>query len=167
MLEGLVEPSLRALDAVMVAPDCPSSSWITTESEEAVLALLDFVAESYRTDPRRVIVTGYSMGGMGTWHLVSRHPGRFSAAIPMAGSPRDADIDAVARTPLYAIHSRIDEVVPLAPTREAVARLKASGARAELVVVEDVPHYDSVRFQAPLKKAVPWLRETWEEAGKR
>jgi outer membrane protein assembly factor BamB len=162
MLESLVEPALRALDAVMVAPDCPSSSWTTPESEEAVLALLDFVAESYRTDPRRSIVTGYSMGGMGTWHLVSRHPGRFSAAIPMAGSPRSADIDAAARTPLYAIHSSTDEVVPLTPTREAVARLKAYGARAELIVVE-VPHYESARLEPHLKRAVSWLRETWEE----
>ncbi len=162
MLESLVEPALRDLDAVVVAPDCPSSSWTTKESEDAVLALLDTVAEIYGTDRERVVVTGYSMGGMGTWQLVSRHPDRFSAAIPMAGSPRNADLDAVARTPLYAIHSRTDEVVPLTPTSDAVARLKKAGARAELVVV-DVPHYESVRFEPHLKKAIEWLREIWEE----
>lgn len=166
MLESLVEPALRDLDAVIVAPDCPSSSWTATASEDAVLALLDFVAESYRTDAERVVVTGYSMGGMGTWHLVRRHPDRFSAAIPMAGSPRDANIDAVARTPLYAIHSRTDEVVPLAPTSAAVARLKAAGARVELVIV-DVPHYESVRFEPYLKKAVGWLREVWGDPSNR
>jgi len=162
MLESLVEPALRDLDAVIVAPDCPSQSWTTKESEEAVLALLDFVAATYRTDPERVVVTGYSMGGMGTWHLVSRHPERFSAAIPMAGAPRDADLDAVARTPLYAIHSRIDEVVPLTPTRDAVARLRKAGARAELVLV-DIPHYHTARFEPYLEKAAEWLREIWGE----
>ncbi|MGH9336295.1 MAG: PQQ-binding-like beta-propeller repeat protein, partial [Vicinamibacteria bacterium] len=160
MLESLVEPALRDLDAVIVAPDCPSPSWTTKQSEDAVLALVDLVAASYRTDPDRVVVTGYSMGGMGTWHLVSRYPGRFSAAIPMAGAPGDADLEAVARTPLYAIHSRIDEVVPLTPTREAVGRLKKAGARAELVLV-DVPHYHTVRFEPYLEKAAEWLREIW------
>ncbi|HEY7818151.1 MAG TPA: alpha/beta fold hydrolase, partial [Vicinamibacteria bacterium] len=161
MLESLIEPALRDLGAVIVAPDCPSSSWSTAESEKAVLALLALVSESYQTDPERVVVTGYSMGGMGTWYLVARHPDRFSAAIPMAGSPRDADLDAVASTPLYAIHSRIDEVVPLPPTEDAVSRLKQAGARAELVVVV-VPHYESASFLPHLKKAIPWLRDTWE-----
>lgn len=160
MLESLVEPALRELDPVIVAPDCPSPSWTTKESEDAVLALIDFVAASYRTDPERVVVTGYSMGGMGTWHLISRHPERFSAAIPMAGAPGDADLDAVARTSLYAIHSRIDEVVPLTPTTEAVARLRKAGARAELVVVE-VPHYQTTRFEPYLEKASEWLRDIW------
>jgi hypothetical protein len=74
MLESLIEPALRDLDPVIVAPDCPSASWTTKESEEAVLALLDFVSSSYSTDPERVVVAGYSMGGMGAWQLVSRHP---------------------------------------------------------------------------------------------
>jgi cyclophilin family peptidyl-prolyl cis-trans isomerase/dienelactone hydrolase len=166
MLENLIEPALRELDAVIVAPDCPSSSWSTAESEEAVLALLALAAETYRTDPERVVLTGYSMGGMGTWYLAARHPERFSAAIPMAGSPRDADLKAVARTPLYAIHSRTDDVVPLKPTEDAVTELQKAGARAELVVV-DVPHYESARFQPYLKKAVAWIRDTWKQTTSR
>jgi fermentation-respiration switch protein FrsA (DUF1100 family) len=84
----------------------------------------------------------------------------------MAGSPRDSDLDAVASTPLYAIHSRIDEVVPLPPTEDAVSRLKQAGARAELVVVV-VPHSESASFLPHLKKAIPWLRDTWEARTKR
>jgi cyclophilin family peptidyl-prolyl cis-trans isomerase/dienelactone hydrolase len=162
MLENLIEPALRDLDAVIVAPDCPSSSWSNTDSESAVLALVALVAETYRTDPGRVVITGYSMGGMGSWYLAARHPDRFSAVIPMAGSPRGADLKAIARTPLYAIHSRTDDVVPLKPTEDAVTELQKAGARAELVVV-DVPHYESARFQPFLKKAVAWIRDTWKQ----
>jgi fermentation-respiration switch protein FrsA (DUF1100 family) len=79
---------------------------------------------------------------------------------PGGGAPGDADLDAVARTSLYAIHSRIDEVVPLTPTTEAVARLRKAGARAELVLV-DVPHYHTTRFEPHLEKAAEWLREIW------
>ena len=167
MLEGLVEPAFRELSPVIVAPDCPSSSWSTTESEEAVLELLDFVSKSYAIDPERVVVTGYSMGGMGTWYLASRHPERFSAAIPMAGAPRDADLGAIARIPLYAIHSRIDDIVNMAPTERAVSRLKELGAKAELVIVEDVPHYQSERFEPYLEKTGRWLRELWQSGRER
>ena len=47
-----------------------------------VLAL----AERYLPhDPRRVSVTGHSMGGHGTWSLASLLPGTFAAAAPSAG----------------------------------------------------------------------------------
>ena len=62
-------------------------------------------------------MTGFSMGGAGTWHFASRFPERFSAAIPMAGRP-PADIGAW-KMPVLAIHSRSDEVVPIAPDRSA------------------------------------------------
>jgi predicted peptidase len=162
MLETLVEPALRATSPVIVAPDCPSSSWTTSASEDLVLALVDLLSETYSVDPRRVVLTGYSMGGMGTWYLAARHPDRFSAAIPMAGSPRGVDLDALKRMPLYAIHSRADEVVGIAPTEEAVRRLKDAGAPVELVIAEGVPHYQTTRFEPYLEEAVDWLRRVWK-----
>jgi predicted peptidase len=160
-LIGLIEPALRELRPILVAPDCPSSSWTTSESEEAVLALLDLVSETYDVNEDQIAVTGYSMGGMGTWFLVSRHPGKFSAAIPMAGSPKSAELDRVASTPLYAIHSRVDEVVPLGPTEKAIRELQARGAKAELVIVEDIPHFQTPRFRPYLEEAAVWLRALW------
>lgn len=164
VLEYLVGPALKDLSPVVVAPDCPSSSWTTPASEELVLALIDRVSAEYSTDPERVVLTGYSMGGMGVWYLAARHPERFSAIIPMAGAPRDSDLDAVARVPLYAIHSRVDEVVDIAPTERAVAQLRKAGARAELVIADDIPHYQTTSFVPYLIEAADWLRRTWKES---
>ncbi len=36
-------------------------------------------------DPRRVMLTGHSMGGHGTWHLGAHHPSMFAAISPCAG----------------------------------------------------------------------------------
>lgn len=36
-------------------------------------------------DPRRVMLTGHSMGGHGTWHLGVHYPDRFAAIAPSAG----------------------------------------------------------------------------------
>ncbi len=117
--------------------------------------------ENYAIDRDRVIVTGYSMGGMGTWYLASRHPGRFAAAIPMASAPKSADLEAIAKLPLYAIHSRADTLVALSPTARAIAELKHAGAPAELVIVTDVPHFESFRFKEYLAQAVDWLEKVW------
>lgn len=49
---------------------------------------LDVLAHAqrlFKIDPRRVYLTGHSMGGHGTWQLASIFPDRFAAAAPSAG----------------------------------------------------------------------------------
>ena len=49
------------------------------------MAALDHAMETFPTDPKRVYVTGHSMGGHGTWHFGIMHPGRFATVGPSAG----------------------------------------------------------------------------------
>ena len=49
------------------------------------LEVLDLAAKSLGTDPRRVYLTGHSMGGHGTWHLGVTYPDKFAAVGPSAG----------------------------------------------------------------------------------
>lgn len=48
---------------------------------------LKFVIDSLilfaQGDPKRIYVTGFSMGGGGTWQIIQKYPGYFAAAIPM------------------------------------------------------------------------------------
>jgi len=37
----------------------------------------------YRVDVERVYVTGFSMGGYGTWDLGIHSPGRFASLVPI------------------------------------------------------------------------------------
>ena len=87
LLQGLVEPALRQLGAIIAAPDNVANGWSNPRSEANVLALLDAIQEDYSIDPGKTLLLGYSMGGMGTWYLAARHPERFKAAIPIAGRP--------------------------------------------------------------------------------
>ncbi|MCX7805274.1 MAG: alpha/beta fold hydrolase, partial [Planctomycetota bacterium] len=57
--------------------------WI---AEDDVLAVMDAVAADLRVDRSRVYVTGWSMGGTGSWNLACRYPDRFAAAYPVAGN---------------------------------------------------------------------------------
>jgi hypothetical protein len=47
ILTGLVEPALRKLGAIIVAPDCTARDWTQPQSEADVLALLDSVQDTY------------------------------------------------------------------------------------------------------------------------
>lgn len=49
------------------------------------LEVLDLALETYPIDPDRVMLTGHSMGGHGTWIVGVRHPDRFAALAPSAG----------------------------------------------------------------------------------
>ncbi len=167
VLTRLVEPGLRQLGAIIAAPDSPGRGWNHPDGERAVLDLIEHLSKSYPVDSERIVLTGYSLGGMGTWYIAARHPETFSAAIPMAGAPRgesEEHLRTFVKLPIYAIHSRLDTVVPLAPTEEAMTKLRGWGAhKAELTVVEDVTHYETAGFVPYLRDAVDWLRDIWTE----
>jgi predicted peptidase len=159
LMKVLVGPGLADLGAIIVAPETMDRGWNTPANERAVIALLDAVEAAYRVDTRRVVVMGFSMGGAGTWHFASKFPNRFSAAIPMAGRPPDNV--GVWTMPVLAIHSRADETVPFGPADARIKQLKSAGVRAEMIAVDGIPHYETARFAEPLRRAVPWLRDTW------
>jgi dienelactone hydrolase len=85
VLQILVRPALAELGAIIVAPDSLGGGWESAENERAVNQLLDAVLASYSIDTKKITITGFSMGGSGTWHVAAKFPQRFTAAIPMAG----------------------------------------------------------------------------------
>jgi predicted peptidase len=50
-----------------------------------VMANLDHVIATYKGDPKRVYLTGISLGGFGTWYLAAHHPEKFAAIAPVVG----------------------------------------------------------------------------------
>ncbi len=161
-LNILVEPALRKLNAIIAAPDCPGKGWNNPTSEAAVLELLDHIKTKYSIDDRRLLITGFSMGGIGTWHMVARHPQLFSAAIPMSGTIGLETVDRIQDTPLYVIHSQQDEFFPYKQEAEMVQILKDKGVPVQLQLVDGISHYNTAGFVKYLEKSVPWIMEVWK-----
>lgn len=161
-MQATVEPALRSLGAVMIAPDVPDRSWSTPRSERAVLALLEHVFDRYRIDRARVLVTGYSMGGRGTWYMAARHPDVFTGAIVMAGAPGEGDLELLSDTPLYLIHSPSDEVMPFAPVEEAYLTLSERGHPIEMRVIPGAGHYLMGAYGPALRLAGAWMLDRWD-----
>src|SRR4029079_13035095 len=97
----------------------------------AVNALLDMVMARYAIDKKKVVVTGFSMGGAGSWHFADKFPERFTAVVPVAGRPPASASGW--RLPVLAIHSRDDRVAPIGPTEARIAELQQTGVNAKLI----------------------------------
>ena len=160
VVQILIGPALAELGAVIVAPDSVRGDWSSPENENAVSALLDMVETRYSIDKKRVVVTGFSMGGAGSWHFAEKFPERFSAVIPIAGRPPASSSGW--RLPVLAIHSRDDQVVPFAPTEARIAELQKLGVNAKLIALTGITHFETYRFRDALRQAIPWLREVWK-----
>ena len=161
VVQILIGPALAELGAIIVAPDSVRGNWSSPENEKAVNTLLDMVTAHYAIDKTKVVVTGYSMGGQGSWRLPEKFPGRFSAAIPVAGRPPASASGW--RLPVLAVHSHDDQVAPFDPTEARIAELQKAGVNAKLIALNGITHYETSAFRDALREAVPWLREVWEE----
>src|SRR5258705_2818018 len=125
MLEILIQPALGELGAVIIAPDSLGGGWSTAVNEKGVKGLLAAVEKSYALDQKKVVVTGFSMSGQGTWYWADRYPERFNAAVPISGTPTPSA--ATWRQPELAVHSRDDHVQPIGPTDQRMPEVKKAG----------------------------------------
>jgi hypothetical protein len=89
------------------------------------------VARHYRLDPGWTTVSGYSMGGFGTYRLLARWPDLFSRGFSVVGIPgaSDPQVPALRNTPLLAWNDSGDELVPINESEAAEAHLAAAGLR--------------------------------------
>jgi predicted peptidase len=159
VIDTLVGPACSELDAIIVAPDAQGDGpWTTETNERLVTWLAQSVMKSYSIDPARVLLTGFSMGGEGAWHIGSRRQELFSAAIPVAGRPAGVTDWKI---PVYVIHSRDDSVIPIGPAEQHARELKAKGAPVEWKELSGLTHFDTGRYQDALRAGVNWVRQKW------
>ena len=65
---------------VVASPQALSKyPWQRCWQPDDLLLLLDHLLANYHIDPKRVYLTGLSMGGYGTWAAIGKHPDRFAA----------------------------------------------------------------------------------------
>lgn len=164
-LRGIVSPALRDLGAIMIAPDCPPpGSWSDPPGERAVLALVEHIRQEYTIDARRILVTGFSMGGRGAWFMASRHANLFTAAIAVAGAPGSEPLDRLGRIPTYIIHSRADQVVPFEADNRAARELEKLGRPIRFEALDGISHYEMGGYVDAIARGGRWVMERWKQS---
>ena len=104
-------------------------------------ALIEKSIKELPVDPKRVYITGLSMGGYGTWDLVARRPDLFAAAAPVCGGADEAHGRRGSRTsPIWAFHGAKDTAVKPARSRNMIAALEKAGGKPKYTEYPDVGH---------------------------
>jgi len=153
----LAEPALQARHpCLVIAPQCRTDhKWVETPWQDprgapqpaepsvdlaAAVAALDAVLAAEPADPDRVLLTGLSMGGYGTWDLASRSPERFAAALPICGGGDAATAPRLVTLPIWAFHGADDRVVPPERSRAMVEAIRTAGGAPKYTEFPRVGH---------------------------
>ena len=133
--------------AFVVAPQLPGGNqWSAPNSSELapyaklVLDLLASLSKEFSIDADRIYVMGQSLGGRGTWDLVSKRPELFAAAVPVCGDGSTTRVKAARAVAIWAFHGAKDPLVPVAGSRDLVAALKSAGSRVKYTEYPEVEH---------------------------
>jgi predicted peptidase len=133
------------LPFIVVSPQCPLGEYW---NHDALARLVDQVVDKYPVDPTRVYVTGLSMGGYGTWSLITHYPEKFAAAAPICGggsivavaAQNKTKSDELKKLPIWVFHGAKDSVVPLSESELMVKLLERRRGQAKLTVYPDADH---------------------------
>ena len=127
----------RDFPFVAVIPQCPRG---THWPPGFVMEVLDSVENALRIDHRRVYLTGFSLGGYGTWQTAAAFPGTFAAIAPICGISDLPDASRLAGIPIWAFHGARDVNVPVTESQKMIETLRKTGADARLTVYPDLAH---------------------------
>ncbi|HLH75831.1 MAG TPA: alpha/beta fold hydrolase [Candidatus Binataceae bacterium] len=128
---------------------------------EAGDRFLDAVARRYPIDLARLVLLGFSQGGVMAYNLAVRHPERFAAIaglstrFPPELAARAGDREALARLPVLVQHGRNDRVIEFDRAQQSIENLRTLGAQP-LLQEYDCGHEVSGRALADLSA---WLGE--------
>jgi predicted peptidase len=153
----LAYPALQELDAIIVAPSDKGYHWVDTVNEVRLIQLVKALKRKYPINNDQVLVTGYSNGGIGAWHLAKQYPNIFKAAIPMGGLYSGSKF----KVPLIVIHGTDDDLFPLEKVETAISESMAIGSNIKIIALENRTHREACLYKDALRNAALELRELY------
>lgn len=145
----------RACTTVGIGPECgkrandfpfivvfpqTNGSWDSSEEDNIAITALEQAKREYSIDPDRVILTGLSTGGYGTWRIGAKFRDRFAALVPCCGYSYYDGVPSLATIPVWAWHYSMDWAVGSGASKEMVKRINAAGGNAKLTSPSGLGH---------------------------
>ncbi len=116
---------------------------LPTEPSEKLPVLIEAIRsliQSEAIDPTRIYITGQSMGGVGSWGAIARHPELFAAAAPICGAWNVEEAAKMVSVPVWAFHGEKDPTVPVKFSRELTEAITKAGGVAKYTEYPGVGH---------------------------
>jgi pimeloyl-ACP methyl ester carboxylesterase len=121
----------RGRGSILASPESrgPDGAY-KSYAEADVFEMWADVARHYRLDPGLTDITGYSMGGQGTYRLASRWPDLWARAFPIVGPPTPAEsFRSLRNIPVMAWYAQTDELVGPEMSEQAYLNAQQAGIR--------------------------------------
>lgn len=110
------------------------TSWGWQQHADLMIKVIDTLKEKYNIDDDRVYLTGFSMGGCGTWDVAMAYPDYFAALAPVASRAYNYDgLYTIRHIPTLLVHGILDTNIPYANSLLAYSRLKSMRSNTTLV----------------------------------
>lgn len=133
------EANRQQYPCFVVAPQCPEGKF-WTPFDPLLCELLASLQKEFRVDSKRLYITGLSMGGFGTWQMITRSPELFAAAAPICGGGDEKLAEKIVKLPIWVFHGDQDAVVKPEASRKMVAALEKAGGKPKYTEYPGVGH---------------------------
>ena len=113
------------------------------EARPALENLIAQIEADHGVGPSRVVLAGFSQGGMMALHLGLRHEPVLAGVVSFAGAllaPERVETEAVAKPPVLLVHGRDDQVVPFQALTIAEAMLKTHDVEVSALPRDGLGH---------------------------
>lgn len=140
----LAEENTGEIPAYVLFPQLPAGreDWIA--SKETVVEMIREVVNTYGIDDGNVSLTGFSMGGTGTWTIAASYPEMFCRIAPCSGSvaTNSETLSALDQMPVWAFIGTEDMAVKPQSTIDFMEQLTQSNSQAILTQFDGAVHTD-------------------------
>ncbi len=156
-----VAPGMRGYGWFPIAMGRPPDPAEFAKGAAALRVFLDAAQVSYPVDRLKLVLLGFSQGGVMAYDLALREPERFAGLVALSSWLPDPLADAVSRQPAHAelptlvIHGTRDPMIPIERGRSSRDRLLALGVPTTYREFE-MEH--EIRPEA-LRELVSWLED--------
>lgn len=125
---------------IAVFPQARSTWAAGSDDSEAAVSILDHVLKTSKCDPNRVLLTGLSMGGRGSWELARKYPERFAAVAPICGTTNLEGADRFRNLPVWSFVGDNDREATVLGLRDWHDAIRKAGGQARLTEYRNVGH---------------------------
>ena len=148
-------------DFIFIAPYINTNyTWTSRSVVPNLINVIDKVSADYKINTNRIILTGMSLGGIGTWYIASKYPTKFAAIMPMSGYTSSVSYSNLKNIPIYAISgtgSNGDfEAQCYTKMTEMVNKINKLGGHATREIIKGAQH-NTIQKYYQRKKMFDWM----------
>lgn len=142
----------------LLAPQCSSElTWVDMFDE--LEAMIESVVETYPIDRRRIYLTGFSMGGVGSWGLAIERPDLFAAVVPICGIGTSENSESLVDVPLWVVHGDADKVVVVDRVHKGIEVVRRLEGNLRYTELKGAGHRIWLQTYQKPDGVIPWMFE--------